>query len=270
MEPVRSTRSRSRASTTGKPPQLTIEATEQPRSSRRRQGPTNDATPRPWGSESKRKRRHGDDNPISSGASSVAVEEASSTATSLVNGLSIGQSLGPRPQDCVFGRGWDVDHRPGNVAFRRIISQYLTRYQDATCRLSKNLIQREIVAHFKEQGGGTRFMEKQGQLWTVADDEKARKKVGQVRFCPHKENGICHSFNGVGVAKSVLERLLSHTNPARFLTHYPQQQIRYQIEKRREPEEADTDTSDLLSNVYGSSLPPPSLDDKDNERICSV
>eukprot|EP00537_Pseudo-nitzschia_pungens_P000664 CAMPEP_0172370992 /NCGR_PEP_ID=MMETSP1060-20121228/40774_1 /TAXON_ID=37318 /ORGANISM="Pseudo-nitzschia pungens, Strain cf. cingulata" /LENGTH=549 /DNA_ID=CAMNT_0013096479 /DNA_START=90 /DNA_END=1739 /DNA_ORIENTATION=+ len=81
----------------------------------------------------------------------------------------------PRHEDCLFGRGRNTMKHPGNVAMRRLLEEKQGRYS-AALHYTKAEIAWEVVNTIKD-GGGRFLKESNIGLYTLVDDETARKKI---------------------------------------------------------------------------------------------
>mmetsp|Transcript_10956 Transcript_10956/g.25949 ORF Transcript_10956/g.25949 Transcript_10956/m.25949 type:complete len:550 (-) Transcript_10956:287-1936(-) len=81
----------------------------------------------------------------------------------------------PRHEDCLFGRGRNTMKHPGNVAMRRLLEEKQGRYSVALHH-TKAEIAWEVVNTIKD-GGGRFLKESNTGLYTLVDDETARKKI---------------------------------------------------------------------------------------------
>lgn len=81
----------------------------------------------------------------------------------------------PLHEDCLFGRGRSTMKHPGNVAMRRLIEEKEELYRVALHR-TKAEIAWEVVNTIKN-GGGRFLKETNLGLYTLVDDETARKKI---------------------------------------------------------------------------------------------
>eukprot|EP00536_Pseudo-nitzschia_multiseries_P018542 jgi/Psemu1/316027/fgenesh1_kg.2685_\ len=81
----------------------------------------------------------------------------------------------PRHEDCLFGRGRNTMKHPGNVAMRRLLEEKQYRYSVAMHH-TKAEIAWEVVNAIKD-GGGRFLKESKTGLYTLVDDEMARKKI---------------------------------------------------------------------------------------------
>ena len=81
----------------------------------------------------------------------------------------------PRHEDCLFGRGRNIMKHPGNVAMRSMLEGKRDRYACAAHQ-KKSEIAWEVVNEIKT-GGGRFLKELDTGLYTLVDDETARKKI---------------------------------------------------------------------------------------------
>ncbi len=111
----------------------------------------------------------------------VAVAPASSGSSSQVIGMTAVNLFRsefvecPRHEDCLFGRGRNVMKHPGNVAMRSMLEGKRDRYACAAHQ-KKSEIAWEVVNEIKT-GGGRFLKELDTGLYTLVDDETARKKI---------------------------------------------------------------------------------------------
>lgn len=84
----------------------------------------------------------------------------------------------PSLHDVLCGTGHDRANHPGNDLFRRIASQYVDRYSNATAKKEKMRLTKCILDDLN--ASGVRFLKKHPvQLqWYVADQKVARDKIG--------------------------------------------------------------------------------------------
>jgi hypothetical protein len=81
----------------------------------------------------------------------------------------------PRHEDCLFGRGRNTMKHPGNVAMRSILDGKRDRYACAAHQ-KKAEIAWEVVREIT-MGGGRFLKELDTGLYTLVEDETARKKI---------------------------------------------------------------------------------------------
>jgi len=81
----------------------------------------------------------------------------------------------PRHEDCLFGRGRSTMKHPGNVAMRNLLDGKRDRYASAAHQ-KKSEIAWEVLKEIKI-GGGRFLKELDTGLYTMVDDETARKKI---------------------------------------------------------------------------------------------
>ena len=89
----------------------------------------------------------------------------------------------PMNLDIVFGKGCCLQDHPGNLRFRYIIEESLSRYEDAK-RSEKTKIASAVVKTLKDSGA--RFLRNDGMGFMIVDDKVAREKVG-VAFRSHRK-----------------------------------------------------------------------------------
>jgi len=110
----------------------------------------------------------------------------------------------PLPADCILGRGKKADDWPGNKDFRRVVADFVPRYQQVQGRREKKQVQREIVHFLKESSTYCmRFVRQDpdSQRWNIVSDDQARIKVGQQLRYQIRENATKQSTQ----AASLLE-----------------------------------------------------------------
>jgi len=89
----------------------------------------------------------------------------------------------PNPQDIIMGRNKAVGQTwPGNIRYRTIIEEYVSRYikeQDCTShRINKTFISVEIL-HILHNKYESRFLNREETRWVVIDDVEAQVKISQ-------------------------------------------------------------------------------------------
>jgi hypothetical protein len=88
----------------------------------------------------------------------------------------------PGNKDVIMGRGCAAASHPGNVRFRVTCELYRARYDATKEKQEKSRIIMDIISVMRQSGD---FLEQDALtgLWFEAENDAARKKVGQVRVC---------------------------------------------------------------------------------------
>lgn len=92
-------------------------------------------------------------------------------------------ALFPNPQDIIMGRNKAIAMTwPGNVMFRKVIQEYVSRYiekqDEGSNRISKTMIAIEILLLLHNQYK-SRFLNWENTGWVVIEDIEARTKISQ-------------------------------------------------------------------------------------------
>jgi len=88
----------------------------------------------------------------------------------------------PDINDVLSGRGGRINNHPGNIYYRKLVSNYKHSYLDKnTKKLDKVKIADHIVVTIRNNMPSGRFLKEdsESKLWKEIGDEKARKKAGQ-------------------------------------------------------------------------------------------
>jgi len=85
----------------------------------------------------------------------------------------------PDQNDILFGRGWDIQKRPGNLLFRQVLESYLTDYNKLESRKVKSTFACAITSELKERHHCRFLMKDPTHIggWHEVTDTVARQKV---------------------------------------------------------------------------------------------
>jgi len=126
----------------------------------------------------------------------------------------------PNQFTVMCGRGKEYHDSVGNARFRVIVSMYVDRYAQCSCKSEKSQVVRDVVAYVRNAGG--QFVKHQNGRWVEQGDRLAREKTGDMfrnalhtryssaakskaaraRKCQPSCNAVCSSFNTASTAST--------------------------------------------------------------------
>uniref|UniRef100_A0A7S3Q1V0 DUF6824 domain-containing protein n=1 Tax=Chaetoceros debilis TaxID=122233 RepID=A0A7S3Q1V0_9STRA len=91
------------------------------------------------------------------------------------------ESIEPRDNDVLCGRGGSINTHPGNARFRELVEKRKRSYIDARFKREKRLIAESILKDIRRLSPSGRFLTRavKGGPWVEISEEKARDKTSQ-------------------------------------------------------------------------------------------